>query len=200
MAPPLQTRLEPQSAHWPDQQPHPSTGAYGIIITARDELGIVNFRGGSEQTLPIAKCFGTALPETPNQFTVAGERMALWLSPDEYLLLLADADEAEFSRSAHALMKGQFFALNTVSDAFRIYEVTGDKVRQMLAKGISLDLHPVSFKPLCCAQTSLSHAAVTLICMADNRFRLICRTSFSDYLESWLKDASIEFGYQLVRP
>ena len=126
--------------------------------------------------------------------------MALWLSPDEYLLLLADADEAEFSRSVQALMLGQFFALNTVTDAFCIYEVSGDKVRQMLAKGISLDLHPVAFKPLSCAQTSLSHAAVTLICMSDNSFRLICRTSFSDYLESWLKDASIEFGYQLNRP
>lgn len=191
------SRLEPQSACWPNSEAHPQTGEYGITITAVSRFGIINFRCTYAESAPITKCFGTSLPAQPNQANVAGERMAIWLGPDETLLLLADQDESEFSRAANALMAGRLFALNTVSDAFAIYDIEGNSAREMLAKGISVDLHKDYFTPLQTAQTNLSHASVTLICMAENTFRVICRASFADYVESWLKDASTEYGYQL---
>jgi sarcosine oxidase gamma subunit len=35
------------------------------------------------------------------------------------------------------------------------------------------------------------------MCEARNSFRLICRTSFADYVETWLTDAAIEYGYSV---
>ena len=189
------TRLEPQTHSWPNQYPHPITGEYGITITRLSQLGMLNLRCSAKANPIVTKGFGTSIPSQPNQITTAGERMAVWLGPDETLLLLADQDEAEFSRALHALMGQQFFALNTVSDAFVVFDIEGAAVRTALAKGISIDLHQAFFQPFQAAQTALSHAGITLICMAENQFRLICRTSFSDYIESWLKDASMEFGY-----
>jgi sarcosine oxidase gamma subunit len=40
----------------------------------------------------------------------------------------------------------------------------------------------------------LAHAAVTLIAQDEDRFTLICRTSFAPYVAEWLMDAGLEFG------
>jgi sarcosine oxidase gamma subunit len=45
-----------------------------------------------------------------------------------------------------------------------------------------------------CAQTMLSHAAVTLVAVSDDQFTLICRTSFGAYVHDWLMDAGLEYG------
>ena len=45
-----------------------------------------------------------------------------------------------------------------------------------------------------CAQTMLSHAAVTLVAVSHDQFNLICRTSFAAYVHDWLMDAGLEYG------
>jgi sarcosine oxidase subunit gamma len=50
------------------------------------------------------------------------------------------------------------------------------------------------FTPGTCAQTMLSHAGVTMMAIEDNRFTIICRTSFAPYVHDWLVDAGMEYG------
>jgi len=192
------SRLEPQSANWLDSLPHPQTGEYGITITRCHQYGLVNLRCAPEDVKPIGELFGPVLPVQANHFSRAGQRIASWLGPDETLLILNDKDEPEFSRTAPSRMGARFYALTTVTDGFAIFKIDGIQTRTMLAKAISIDLHPAQFSSGMSCQTLLSGVSVTCLCLAENSIMMICRTSFSDYLESWLKDASLEYGYQFT--
>ena len=85
-------------------------------------------------------------------------------------------------------------AATNVTDALCAISLRGPAVRQVLAKGCAIDLHPSVFTAGMCAQTMLSHAAVTLIAGESDRFTLICRTSFAAYVHDWLMDAGLEYG------
>ena len=81
-----------------------------------------------------------------------------------------------------------------MTDSLCALALGGSAVRQVLAKGCSLDLHPSKFATGDCAQTMLAHAGVTLIAQDADRFMLICRTSFAPYVADWLMDAGREYG------
>src|SRR5690348_9533272 len=60
------------------------------------------FRGRAAAIAAASEAFGTALPQEPCRATTASERAALWLGPDEWLLL---APEDEGAALAAALAR-----------------------------------------------------------------------------------------------
>jgi sarcosine oxidase subunit gamma len=113
-------------------------------------------------------------PVEPN--TSAGH--ALWLGPDEWLVI--DASEDEFPGAAVVV---------DVSANRVCLELVGDDVEDVLAQGCSLDLHPSVFAPGRCAQTLLAKAQVILHRRDDETFRILVRPSYAPYLRAWLEDA-----------
>ena len=186
-----------QSATLPRQMPNPEGRKEDCLQIHYHPQGLMNLRNSRDVNKVMSRHFGTALPEGANSFSVSGDRRALWLGPDESLLICADQDAAELHRTLITQLSGQHFQLTLLSDALTVYELDGPYVREILAKGCALDLHGSVFRPGQCAQSSLERTAVTLMCEAVNSFRLICRTSFSDYVETWLKDAATEHGYAM---
>ena len=186
-----------QSATLPREMPNPESRKEDCLQIYHNPQGLMNLRNKRDISKIMSRYFGTALPETANSFSVSGDRRALWLGPDENLLICADQDAAELHHTLSTQLSGQHFQLTLVSDALAVFELNGPYVREILAKGCALDLHVSVFRPGQCAQSSLERAAVTLMCEAENSFRLICRTSFADYVETWLKDAAVEYGYMV---
>ena len=184
-----------QSATLPGQMPNPEGREKDCLQIHHQPQGLMNLRSSRDVSKIMSRHFGTSLPEEANSFSVSGDRRALWLGPDESLLICADQDATELHRTLSTQLADQHFQLTLLSDALTVYELDGPYVREILAKGCALDLHGSVFRPGQCAQSSLERTAVTLMCEAVNSFRLICRTSFSDYVEAWLKDAAIEHGY-----
>jgi len=195
MAPTKTDAQQRQSATLPLQMPNPEGREEDCLQIHHQPQGLMNLRSSRDVSKIMSRYFGTALPKRTNSFSVSGDRRALWLGPDESLLICADQDATELHRTLSTQLAGQHFQLTLLSDALAIYELNGPYVRKILAKGCALDLHGSVFKPGLCAQSSLDRATVTLMCEAVNSFRLICRTSFADYVETWLKDAAIEHGY-----
>ena len=101
---------------------------------------------------------------------------ALWLGPDEWLVL--NATEHDFADAQAAV---------DVSAARLVLELDG--ARAVLAQGCSLDLRPHVLPPGRCAQTLLGRATVILQCVDDDTFRIFVRRSFAPYLRAWLEDA-----------
>ena len=186
-----------QSATRPDQMPNPNGRADERLMITCQAAGMMNLRTADDISDLMRRYFGTALPQAANSFTRSGERRAVWLGPDESLLICSDAEAGELHRILSTQMEGQHFALSVISDALSVYSLTGPYVREILAKGCALDLHETIFTPGRCAQSALDRAAVTLICEDKDEIRLICRRSFADYVETWLKDAATEFGYEV---
>ncbi|MBL81697.1 MAG: sarcosine oxidase subunit gamma [Rhodospirillaceae bacterium] len=186
-----------QSTILPRQMPNPEGRKEDCLQIHHHPLGLMNLRNSQDVNKIMSRYFGTALPEGPNTFSVSGNRRALWLGPDESLLICEDQDSAELHRTLSTQLSCQHFQLTLLSDALAVYELNGPYVREILAKGCALDLHVSVFQPGQCAQSSLDRVAVVLMCEAVTSFRLICRTSFADYVETWLKDAAIEYGYMV---
>jgi sarcosine oxidase subunit gamma len=68
-------------------------------------------------------------------------------------------------------------------------------VRDVLAKGCSIDLHPRVFGRGSSAQTTLGQAGVVLLALSDavDDVVVLVRSSFAGYLADWLLDAALEF-------
>ena len=68
-------------------------------------------------------------------------------------------------------------------------------MRDCLAKGISIDLHPSVFPIGAFAQTRLHHTAILLERSGDIRFELYVLRTFAVSIWEWLIDAALPFGY-----
>ena len=160
----------------------------------RTSTMIEDLRGGADMLPAVRTHTGcTALPAN-NSFVKVGDRQLVWLGPDEFLLLCEAGSEAHLHSQLMLDLGSVHAAATNVTDSLCALSLRGPAVRQVLAKGCALDLHPAAFAPGMCAQSMLSHAAVTLMANEDNRFTVICRTSFAPYLHNWLLDAGMEYG------
>lgn len=176
--------------------PAPDGGEIGLTVREIGHLGKLNIRGGAAIAKTIKTHTGCDFPPANNSVNSAGARHIVWLGPDECLLLCEAGMEDELHRRINTDLAGQHVAITNVTDGFCALQISGPKVRSVLAKGCALDLHPSAFTPGSCAQTLLSHAGVILIATDDDCFIVICRTSFATYTADWLADAALEYGYR----
>jgi sarcosine oxidase subunit gamma len=132
---------------------------------------------------------GFGLPIEPN--TVAGDRhgRALWLGPDEWLIVAADRSDLEPALSA-AL---NFGAVVDVSAQRTTIELAGPAARELLAKGCSVDLHQRAFGVGQCAQTTFARAPVILLPRAADAYWVLVRASFAEYFAEFVLDAMTEY-------
>ena len=173
----------------------PDGGKAGLQVQEVVHIGKINIRGTKSIAKVIWNHTGCDFPPANNMVSSAGARHIIWLGPDEALLLCEAGIERDLRRKISVDLAGQHFAATNVTDALCVLQVEGPEVRAVLAKGCALDLHPRKFTPGQCAQTMLAHAGVTIIATDENRFLLICRTSFAPYTLDWLQDAALEFGF-----
>ncbi|NMO88517.1 sarcosine oxidase subunit gamma [Actinomycetospora sp. TBRC 11914] len=160
----------------------PTTAAVDLRLDAR------------EATTPdVVGTLGGRLPSTPNTWTTLddGEGRALWLGPDEWLLV-ADRPAGPWEDALRAVVGPRGGAAVDVSAQRTGFTLRGADARELLALGCALDLRPASFPPGSCAQTLLGQAGVLLVAV-DTGVDVLVRRSFADYLAAWLLDAAEEF-------
>ncbi len=162
-------------------------------INLRGEIGDEAFRSAVESVA------GLSLPETPNSFLEQAGRRALWLGPNDWLIVLADGEETALAEALRAALAGQHASIAEVGHSRTVIGLAGARAREVLRKGCSLDLHPRAFGPGQCAQTLLARADMILL-QADDRptYEINARRSFADYVWRWLEDAAREYGCALV--
>lgn len=171
---------------------------WGVVAAEKPFLGHLNLRGDPNAPgffAAVRNVMGFDLPAVANTMTANGELTVFWLGPDEWLILTPSGGEAGIARDLRAALDGLFVAVTDVSGGQTLITLGGERVREVLAKGCSLDLHPRMFGAGQCAQTHLARTGV-LIHQIDNAptFALIVRRSFADYLWRWIEDASAEYG------
>ena len=169
-----------------------------IHFRIRDDLGHVNLRGnpGDDQFMAgVQGVLGQLLPVEPNTFTEDEQRI-YWLGPDEWLVLAPAAETDSLCTDLDASVEGVPAAVNRQSGGQIAIELSGSDVRAVFAKGCTLDFHPKVFRPGMCAQSGLAKATVLIGCLDDDRFEVVVRRSFADYLLRWLLHAGREFGME----
>jgi sarcosine oxidase subunit gamma len=142
----------------------------------------------------LASALGFALPLEANT-TAGGEadQLALWLGPDEWLVIGPPGSEAVLEARCREALGTEFGSIVDVSGNRTTLELWGPNARAVLETGCSIDLHPRAFLPGRCAQTVVARTGSILQQMtAAPRYRLLVRPSVAEYLASFLRDALLE--------
>ncbi len=170
----------------------------GVVIAEAPFLGHLNLRGdasGSAFTAGTERALGFALPVEPNTVSGGDGKRALWLGPDEWLIVTPQDEKAAVADALSEALSGVFSSVTDTSGGQTLITLSGARAREVLAKGCSLDLHPRAFGEGMCAQTIVAGANVILRWAGtEPSFDLIVRRSFADYLAQWLYDAALEYG------
>ena len=180
-------------------------GDAGVVLVERPFRACVNLRGESEAPFlaAIEQAFGFVLPLNTPETAREGELQALWLGPNEWLVVGPDQDGAGGQHLASLLrraLEGQHAAVTDVTESYSVVGVEGASAGDLLRKGTSLDLHPRSFQPGHVAQSLLARADVILHQIGPQAYDLYVRRSFADYLWRWLEDAGLEYGVAVGAP
>ena len=169
-----------------------------IRLRVRDDLGHVNLRGisGDDGFMVGAEgVLGQQLPVESNTLTQDEQRI-YWLGPDEWLVLAPAAETDPLCAELESALSDIHAAVNKLSGGQIAIELHGSDVRVVLSKGCTLDLHPTVFGAGKCAQSGLAKANVIIGCLDEDRFEIVVRRSFADYLLRWLLHAGSEFGVE----
>ena len=170
-----------------------------IELSEIRHLGKLNIRCSSKTRDAVGKLTQCNLSLQPNQSDSKAERIALCLGPDEYLILAKQGGEIQLEKILNSSDIVKQISVTNVSDALCALSLSGEKVRDLLSKGCAIDLHPDCFSRNQSAQCDLALANVILICLEENEFICICRTSFAEYVLDWCLDAGFEFGIYASR-
>jgi methylglutamate dehydrogenase subunit D len=195
-------------------------GAPGVQITVvRDATAarLCSHRGQVEQLASAAReALGLALPDSPRW--VAGRAVrALWDGPERWLLLFDEAPTGGVETSLGRLQLptaqparaptdsvetflgrhlGRHATVVDQSHAHFRLRIAGSRVRDVLAKGIAIDLHERAFQPGAVALTVVAHINVTLAQLdAAPSYEILGPRSSAASFWHWLEASAGEFGF-----
>lgn len=159
------------------------------------QLG-VRARPDSPSGRAVEQALGVPLPAVCGETTGDAQGLhAVWLSPDEFLVIDVSRTQApgEADAAAEALegLPGQVLDL---SGNRTILALSGPSARQVLEKGCHVDLHPREFPVGHVVSTLLGPVQVIIHRSAEQTFRILPRSSFADYTARWLIDGMEEFN------
>jgi sarcosine oxidase subunit gamma len=159
---------------------------------------IVNIRGDSNDAAfigAVKSATGVDLPVKANTVNSGNGISILWLGPNEWWVVAAADRSDELVTALRQALQGQHTAVIDVSESRTVITVSGPKARDMLARGISLDLHPRVFGTGQCAQTGMAKANILLHQIDDKpSYDIYVLKSFSDYLFRWSEQIAKDFG------
>jgi sarcosine oxidase subunit gamma len=136
---------------------------------------------------------GIDIEQTVCRASQGGSRAALWLGPDEYLLLAPAAEAADLALALDGALQGEPHSLVEVSHRQTGLEIRGPRAADTLNSGCPLDLDLSAFALRMCTRTVFAKAEIVLWRTAHDVFRLEVWRSFTDYVARLLNEAAREY-------
>jgi sarcosine oxidase, subunit gamma len=161
-----------------------------VLRLAPDIAASIKRLAGMDLTMPI------------NRSSQGEGRIAARLGPDEWLLLVSEANAAAVLGEASAQLSGAHHALVDISHRNIAIEVAGTAAADVLNTGCPLDLTGDHFAPGQATRTLLGKAEVVVMRLSDTidaahaptpRYRIECWRSFGRYLQCFLAEAAQEY-------
>ncbi len=168
--------------------------AAGLQLGCAPASGLIQLRlraDDVESRAIAAGALGAALPTDPARPIGATGLRLYWTAPDAVLLDVGQDDVAGWIAKLAQALDGRHVALHALGDARTRFIVAGGSARQVLAKGMGIDLDPRRFPVGAAALTRLAQLTVLIECTHHEPvFALIVERQVEDHLWSWLVDAA----------
>jgi heterotetrameric sarcosine oxidase gamma subunit len=143
----------------------------------------------------VRACSGALLPVELYRGVSYGDSHLVRIAQHQYWWIAAGS--ASMVRLARELPASA--GTVTVLSAGRVrIRIMGPAARDVLAKGISLDLHPAAFPVGRSAQTGLQHTGVFLERVGDDSYEIYVPRTYAESIWEWLIDAAWPFGYDVA--
>jgi sarcosine oxidase subunit gamma len=152
-------------------------------------------RGQLEATeKAIRDHYGVVLPRLPR--VVEGDKLTLaWAGPDQWLAMAPDPERRDLEFELRPLLSGIASVVDQ-TDGRSVVRISGTKARDVLIKGIPLDLHPTAFQPGHIAITHISHiGAIIWQVDAVPTYDVAVFRSFTESFADWLVHSAEEFAH-----
>jgi len=177
-----------------------SYGEPGIVISERIGLGLatVAARRGNADALSqaVANAYGVDLPTSSR--VIRGSQVSfIGYGPGQWLAVSASLANEALARELSAKL-AELASISDQSGGRTVLRLSGPHARDVLAKGLPIDLDPRAFPLGSAATSAISHMGVQLWQLDDTRsYDLAIFRSVSESFWSWLTASAAEFGYMV---
>ena len=171
-------------------------GAPGLRVCQRGDLTYASLIAacGRVDALHAAAqtAFAAQLPGA-GRLSSGGGLDFIWSGPGRWLVQAArdvtpDIETLLAPLNAHA-------AVCDLGDSRLVLDLDGPRVREVLAKGLALDLDPALFTTGCAASSTISYIGVQIWqTTADPCYRVAVPRSYAGSFCAWLRAAAAEYG------
>lgn len=169
--------------------------------------GIVSVRAAPiHLAAPLQAVTGRTLPIRAGHADLGRRCAVLWLGPDEWAILSAPGTAEQIAEELSQALAPYHHQVVDVSDHNTLLTLRGSAVRDLLAKLITIDLHPRFFARGNGVATLCGKAQIWLICREDEKsaseplFEIVVRRSMADYLWCLIADAGREWAMPPQEP
>lgn len=180
-----------------------NTGA-GVTLSLRHEFGCATVTVRRDMQDPLRQriraAYGVDLVPGPRR-QAFGKVAFLGVGPATWLATRDDGGN-DFAVALKRAV-GDTASIADQSDAYVVHRLSGQHLRQTLAKGFPIDLHPRVFAVGNVAVTSVSHLGAIIWRLDDAPdgapvFEIAVARSLVESFRHWLDDSAAEFGLAIV--
>lgn len=174
-------------------------GPAGVIAQEVAGFGLagVAARAGRADALATAvrESYGLELPQRPSR--IGNQRLTLICTGPDQWLAMTDSAPSQGMEALLGPAIGEHAAIVDQSHARVILRLSGPRVRDALAKGVPIDLHPRAFKPGDTASTILAHVGIQLWQIdAAPTYEIAAYRGYAGSVWNWLVASASEFGLE----
>ena len=147
-------------------------------------------RGGPQVMTAAGSALGLTISQVACRATTNGQQAALWLGPDEQLLIAPES--ADLAATLQPALRDLPHSLVEVSHRQIALEVSGPHATNVLNAGCPLDLDLSAFPVGMCTRTVLTKAEIVLWRTDETVFHVEVWRSFASYVTEFLAEVARE--------
>ncbi|OHV84682.1 sarcosine oxidase subunit gamma [Rhizobium sp. LCM 4573] len=152
-------------------------GSSTVRLEAAPPVERISLRASADDVPALSRALGLDLPMKPKTSATAKGRMALWLGPDEWLVI----DDGKGGLMQAAASSGVTHSAADVSHRNTAILVSGPGAVRAINAGCPQDLSLAAFPVGACSRTVLAKVEIVLLRTGEDAFRVEVWRSFSDY-------------------
>lgn len=159
----------------------------GVRLSVLPPAERISLRAPPESLSSLSSALGLDLPVQPKTSSGRAGKTALWLGPDEWLVIDQTGDPLADCAGVTALHSAVGISHRNVA-----ISVSGAGAESTLCAGCPQDLSLAAFPVGACSRTILGKVEIVILRTGADAFRVECWRSFSDYVWAFLTEAAAD--------
>ncbi len=162
-----------------------------VRLTPAPAASRASLRAGPEAVAALSTALGLSLPTRPKTSASANQRHALWLGPDEWMLIGPEGTDFV----ALAAASGVLHSAVDISHRNVAVMVSGPGAADAVNAGCPQDLSLAAFPVGACSRTVFGKIEIVLHRTEEDTFRVECWRSFANYCFAMLAEGARDAAF-----